>query len=89
MGHVFEGTAASFEIARAEFEAAWEEYLPQCTEGDFEAYRRQEAWTAWKYAMQEAHLPLPTQTSNGKARCFAVPQSTSTVPTGTFTRRIC
>jgi hypothetical protein len=30
-----------FEIARAEFEAAWEEYLPKCTEADFEEYRRQ------------------------------------------------
>jgi hypothetical protein len=70
MGHMFEGTAVSFEMARAEFEAVWEEYLPQCTEGDFEAYRRQEAWTAWKYAMHEALLPLPTQNSNGRARCF-------------------
>jgi hypothetical protein len=70
VGHSFEGTAAAFETARAEFEAAWQEYLPLCTEGDFEAYRRQEAWTAWKYAMREAHLSLPTQSSNGQARCF-------------------
>jgi hypothetical protein len=36
-------------------------------EADFDEYRRQCAWTAWKYAMQEAGLPLP---SSGQARCF-------------------
>jgi len=38
------GTAASFEAARAAFEAAWREYLPRRTEADFQAWRDQEAW---------------------------------------------
>jgi hypothetical protein len=40
------GTAESFDHARAAFEAAWRDYLPTCTD-DFEAYRRQQAWTRW------------------------------------------
>jgi hypothetical protein len=51
-----DGTAASFEIARSEFEAAWQEYLPKCTEADFAECRRQRAWTSWKYAMLDAGL---------------------------------
>jgi hypothetical protein len=64
------GYASSFDEARAGFEAAWKDYLPQCTEADFIEYRRQRAWTAWKYSMYAAGLPLPTQSSNGRARCF-------------------
>jgi hypothetical protein len=39
----------TFEQARADFEAAWAAYLPRCTPADFEEYRHQRAWTAWKY----------------------------------------
>ena len=64
------GYTANFDQARAGFEAAWQDYLPRCTEADFIEYRRQRAWTAWKYAMHEAGLPLPTQSASGRARCF-------------------
>jgi hypothetical protein len=60
----------SFEEARAAFEAAWNHYLPHCTEADFAEHRSQRAFTAWKYAMHEAGLPLPTQSVTGRARCF-------------------
>jgi hypothetical protein len=43
------GRAASFEAARASFEAAWRDYLPKCTDADFEAWRDQEARTTEKY----------------------------------------
>jgi hypothetical protein len=59
-----------FELARVEFEAAWKNYLPQCSEADFTEYRRQRAWTSWKYAMHDAHCRLPTQLPEGRARCF-------------------
>jgi hypothetical protein len=64
------GYATTFDQARAGFEAAWKDYLPRCTETDFIEYRRQRAWTAWKYAMHDAGLPLPTQLATGRARCF-------------------
>jgi hypothetical protein len=43
------GSAQSFEAARAAFEAAWRDYLPKRTEADFQVWRDQEAWTAEKY----------------------------------------
>jgi hypothetical protein len=69
-GRHVECTAETFERARAEFNAAWKEYLPKCTEADFEEYRRQEAWTAWKYAMWGAGCRMPTQSTSGRSRCF-------------------
>ena len=68
--HSRSGYASTFEQARASFEVAWKDYLPRCTEVGFTAHRRQRAWTAWKYAMHEASLPLPTQSSSGRSRCF-------------------
>jgi hypothetical protein len=65
-----QGTAATFEEARADFEAAWSAYLPRCTEADFEAYRRQQAWTHWKYQMHETGCRLPTQVTELRSRCF-------------------
>jgi hypothetical protein len=37
------GSAATFEQARADFETAWQKYLPRCTDADFEQYRRHQA----------------------------------------------
>jgi hypothetical protein len=64
------GYASTFDEARDDSEAAWKDYLPQCTEADFVEHRRQRAFTAWKYAMHDASLPLPTQSATGRARCF-------------------
>jgi hypothetical protein len=69
-GWIRTGYASNFDQARANFEAAWKDYLPGCTEADFLEHRRQRAWTAWKYAMHEAGMPLPTQSTYGRARCF-------------------
>jgi hypothetical protein len=69
-GRHCDGTAETFEQARSEFEVAWRGYLPKCTDADFDEYRRQEARTAWKYAMHDAHLRMPTQFPDGLARCF-------------------
>jgi hypothetical protein len=65
-----DGTAETFEQAREDFEAAWREYLPGCTEADFTAFRRQHAFTAWKYAMWDAGLKMPTQMPDRRSRCF-------------------
>jgi hypothetical protein len=64
------GTAADFDQARAGFEAAWQRMLPTLTEANFQEWRNQGAWTAWKYAMHDASLPLPTQLQSGRSRCF-------------------
>ncbi len=44
------GVAESFEAARAAFQCAWEAFLPNRTEADFEEWRAQQAFTAEKYA---------------------------------------
>jgi hypothetical protein len=64
------GTAESFGQARADFEMAWRDYLPTCTEADFEANRRQQAWTRWKYEMQETGRKMPTQVPELRSQCF-------------------
>jgi hypothetical protein len=53
------GTAATFEAARAAFEAAWREYLPKRSEADFETWRDQRDWTAEKYHRFDRHEPMP------------------------------
>jgi hypothetical protein len=55
------GTAATFDQARAAFEMAWREYLPQRTEADFQKWRDQRDWTAQKYAMWERGELMPSQ----------------------------
>jgi hypothetical protein len=64
------GTAKSFDAARATFEAAWQWLLPKLTEADFTEWRRQRTWDAWKQAMWDAGLKLPTQVADGRSTCF-------------------
>ena len=40
------GTAASFDEARSDFEAAWKVFLAKRTEADVRAWRGQQDWTA-------------------------------------------
>ena len=64
------GTAETFDEARVGFQAAWQELAATRSEADYEAWRRQRDWTAWKYRMHDLALPLPTQRPEGIARCF-------------------
>jgi hypothetical protein len=48
-GECTSGTAATFDKARADFEAAWTVFLANRTEADFEAWRDERDWTAEKY----------------------------------------
>jgi hypothetical protein len=56
--------------ARAEFEAAWALFLANRTEADFQAWRYQQASTAWKYRMWDTRHKLPTQLPGGRSTCF-------------------
>jgi hypothetical protein len=69
-GEGFSGTGATFEAARDGFKAAWLTFLPTRTAADFEVWREQRDWTAWKCAMWDACMKMPTQLPNGKSRCF-------------------
>jgi hypothetical protein len=44
-----QGSAATFEQARIEFEKAWRLFLSHRTEAEFQAWRDQRDWTAEKY----------------------------------------
>jgi hypothetical protein len=48
-GECTNGTAATFEQARAGFERAWPVFLAKRTEADFAEWRGQRDWTAEKY----------------------------------------
>lgn len=64
------GVAETFETARADFQTAWIELALSLTEADYETWRRQRDWGAWKDRMHDLALPLPTQRAEGIARCF-------------------
>lgn len=64
------GSADTFDQARAAFQRAWEQVAPTVTEEDRDAFRYQEAFTAWKYAMWDAGCRMPTQSPEGWSVCF-------------------
>jgi hypothetical protein len=64
------GTAKTFDAARAAFDIAWQWLLPKFTKADFMEYRRHRAFDAWKRAMWDAGLKLPTQVADGRSTCF-------------------
>jgi hypothetical protein len=64
-----DGTTATFEAARADFEAASRGILPTRTEFDFQTWRDQRDRTARKYAMWERGELLPTQKPNTIMPC--------------------
>jgi hypothetical protein len=64
------GTAPTFDQARAEFEQAWTVFLSNRTEADFRKWRGSQAFTAWKYRMWDTGHRLPTQSTDGRSTCF-------------------
>jgi hypothetical protein len=64
-----DGTAETFEAARAAFEAAWQRILLTRTGADFQEWRDQRDFTARKYAMWERGERMPSQKPNSMMRC--------------------
>ena len=64
------GSAASFDDARAAFERAWPQLEPRLSEAQFELWRRDRDFHAWKQRMQAAGLRIPTQIANDQSTCF-------------------
>src|ERR1700704_1957354 len=63
------GTAATFDQARSDFEAAWKVFLANRTEADFQAWRDQRDWTARKYALWDAGEKSPSQKPRSLMKC--------------------
>jgi len=53
-GEHLSDTAATFEQARADFETAWQMFLSNRTDADFQAWRDERDWTERKYALWDA-----------------------------------
>lgn len=64
------GSEDTYEAARAAFQKAWDRIWPTITEAERDAFRFQEAHTAWKYAMWDAGCRMPTQSPEGWSVCF-------------------
>ena len=69
------GTAASFEQARAGFEAAWRTFSAKRTEADCQAWRDSRDWHARKHAMWERGELLPSQKPNSMMRRWRASQA--------------
>jgi hypothetical protein len=64
------GAAATFDQARADFEAAWQRFLSKRTEPDLQAWRDERDCTARKYAMWEAGEKMPSQKPSSLMKCL-------------------
>jgi hypothetical protein len=62
-GEYLDGTGATFDQARADFEKAWRAFSAKRTPADFQAWRDHRDWTDRKYAMWERGERLPSQKS--------------------------
>ena len=65
------GIAETFHHARVAFQRAWVELAATLAEANYEIWRRQRDWTAWKDRMHDLALPfLGTVNSYGIQRCL-------------------
>jgi hypothetical protein len=62
---------------QAKFERARLAFASSRTAADFAEWRDQRDWTAWKYRMRDAGLPMPAQSVSGRARCFCEAEITT------------
>jgi hypothetical protein len=63
------GAGATFDQARADFEAAWRVFLSNRTEADFQAWREERDWTTRKYAMWERGERMSSQKPSSLMTC--------------------
>jgi hypothetical protein len=81
------GTAATFDEARVGFEEAWQVFLSNRTEADFQAWRDARDWTAQKYAMWERGEKLPSQIPTTMMGCPCGARFDSHDPAGSYVHR--
>jgi hypothetical protein len=79
--------AQTFNLARADFDAAWKALLPTLTEADFQRWRDARDWTAKKYAMWERGELLPSQKPSSWMGCPCGERFDSHDPAGSYVHR--
>jgi len=82
------GSAATFDEARDDFEAAWQVFLAKRTEADFQAWRDERDWTAGKYAAWARGERMPSQAPNSMMRCPCGEMFDSHDPTASYSHRV-
>jgi hypothetical protein len=87
VGEYRDGTAQTFNLARADFDAAWKALLPTLTEADFQRWRDARDWTAKKYAMWERGELLPSQKPSSWMGCPCGERFDSHDPAGSYVHR--
>ena len=65
---IYQSTPSVWPRPRGAFEVAWRGFLARRTRPDFDEYRRDRAFHAWKQAMWAKGLKLPTQLADGRSR---------------------
>ena len=73
-------TAATFDDARADFERAWQVFLSNRTEADFQKWRDERDWTERKYALWDAGKRLEPPSYGPEAVLVHVPHVTAAGP---------
>jgi len=63
-----DGSAASFDLARAAFEETWNALLPQILESAFDEYRRHRAFQSWKRRMWAEGKPIADPSARRRGR---------------------
>ena len=86
-GECTSGAAPTFDQARANFEVAWRALLPKLSDADFQAYRRQQAFVSWKYAMWDMGCKCRRKRQIGARAASVVRTSVSRMSSGTCWRR--
>jgi hypothetical protein len=86
-GEYLDGTAATFDQARADFEAAWRVFSARRTDADYQAWRDQRDWTELKYAMWERGERLPSQMPSSLMTCPCGAAFDSHDPEGSYVHR--
>jgi hypothetical protein len=61
-----DGSAATFDQARADFEDAWPVFLSNRTEADFRAWREERDWTAEKYRRFDRRERMPSRETGNR-----------------------
>ena len=81
------GTGATFEEARAGFEADWKDLLPEIPEGAFDEYRRVRDYKAEIRAIHDRGEKLPSEVFNSMMRCVCGVQFDSWKPDESYDHR--
>ena len=86
-GECIHGTSVTFDAARADFEQAWAVFLSNRTKADFQEWRDDRDWRAWKYSMWARGEKLPSQKPNSMMRCPCGERFDSHDPAGNYDHR--